>query len=243
MCIIYSIYISYDHDFRTIIQASEFNETTGLQVIQYVNKTGSWSGNIHYGFSTTFRRNGPFQLSAGIGASRNLGYASVLLENRTFMREDTRHKVDGEFGLSWANKNMRFEWITKADIASDKNGDKINGIINYHTRQYKSTISSFLNLPNNWSLSTDLSLEYRDGYLNTLINRKDWIWNARLSKSIMNGVLTFTIDAYDILQQLTGISYRITSEARTETISNVIPSYVLFHIQYRINKQPKHLPQ
>ncbi|MBD5343354.1 MAG: hypothetical protein HDR93_08940 [Bacteroides sp.] len=239
----HDIYISYDHDFRTIIQASEFNETTGLQVIQYVNKTGSWSGNIHYGFSTTFRRNGPFQLSAGIGASRNLGYASVLLENRTFMREDTRHKVDGEFGLSWANKNMRFEWITKADIASDKNGDKINGIINYHTRQYKSTISSFLNLPNNWSLSTDLSLEYRDGYLNTLINRKDWIWNARLSKSIMNGVLTFTIDAYDILQQLTGISYRITSEARTETISNVIPSYVLFHIQYRINKQPKHLPQ
>ena len=48
----------------------------------------------------------------------------------------------------------------------------------------------------------------------------------------------FAVDGYDLLQQLSNVTYMINAQARTETVSNVIPSYVLFHVYYRFNKNP-----
>ncbi|MBO4995696.1 MAG: hypothetical protein J6C78_06990, partial [Muribaculaceae bacterium] len=71
------------------------------------------------------------------------------------------------------------------------------------------------------------------------LNTTDLVWNARATKSILKGSVVFVVDAYDLLRQLTNVTYTINAQARTETVSNVIPAYVLFHIQYRWNKQPK----
>ncbi|MDE6461723.1 MAG: hypothetical protein K2L32_02975 [Muribaculaceae bacterium] len=100
-------------------------------------------------------------------------------------------------------------------------------------------VSGVCNLPRNWSISTDLNLYTRRGYSDAALNTTDLVWNARVSKSILKGSLVFALDAYDLLRQLNNVTYTINAQARTETVSNVIPSYLLFHIYYRFNKQPK----
>lgn len=55
----------------------------------------------------------------------------------------------------------------------------------------------------------------------------------------MNGSMMFAVDAYDLLHQLSNITYTVNAQARTEVKSNVVPAYVLFHIQFRFNHNPK----
>lgn len=98
--------------------------------------------------------------------------------------------------------------------------------------------SALLNFPHNWSLNTDLSLYNRRGYMDSRLNTSDVLWNARVAKSFINGNLVCTIEGYDLLRQLSNISYTVNAQYRTETVTNVIPAYFLLSIKYNFNKQP-----
>ncbi len=121
-------------------------------------------------------------------------------------------------------------------------------------RKYRSTNASFgsdltfngsygasaiLNLPRNWGQSTDLTLYTRRGYLDSRLNTTDVLWNGRVTKSFLKGSLVCAIEGYDLLRQLSNVSYTVNAQYRTETVTNVIPAYVLLSVQFRFNKQPK----
>ncbi len=76
------------------------------------------------------------------------------------------------------------------------------------------------------------------GYTDLRLNTTDVIWNARVSKSILKGAVIFILDSFDILHHLSNINYTVNAQARTETVSNVVPSYAILHIRWNINKQP-----
>ena len=99
--------------------------------------------------------------------------------------------------------------------------------------------SAILNLPRNWGLSTDLTLYTRRGYLDSRLNTTDVLWNSRVTKSFLKGSLVCAIEGYDLLRQLSNVSYTVNAQYRTETVTNVIPAYVLLSVQFRFNKQPK----
>lgn len=99
--------------------------------------------------------------------------------------------------------------------------------------------SALLNFPHNWGLNTDLSLYTRRGYMDARLNTTDVLWNARLTKSFLKGSMVCALEAYDILRQLSSVSYTVNAQYRTETVTNVIPAYFLLSFQYRFNKQPK----
>ncbi|MDE6535989.1 MAG: outer membrane beta-barrel family protein [Muribaculaceae bacterium] len=98
--------------------------------------------------------------------------------------------------------------------------------------------SALLNFPYNWGLNTDLSLYTRRGYMDSRLNTTDVLWNARVTKSFINGNLVCAIEGYDLLRQLSNVSYTVNAQYRTETVTNVIPAYFLLSIKYNFNKQP-----
>lgn len=69
--------------------------------------------------------------------------------------------------------------------------------------------------------------------------RKCIVWNAQLSKSILHGRLTFSLVGYDLLGQLSNITYTVNAQGNTETWRNVIPRYAMLRVSYNFNKQPK----
>lgn len=99
--------------------------------------------------------------------------------------------------------------------------------------------SALLNFPYNWGLNTDLSLYTRRGYMDSRLNTTDVLWNARVTKSFLKGSLICSLEGYDLLRQLSNISYTVNAQYRTETVANVIPAYFLLSIKYSFNKQPK----
>lgn len=79
----------------------------------------------------------------------------------------------------------------------------------------------------------------RRGYNDPSLNTDDVVWNARLERSILNGNLTFMVDGFDLLKNLSKVTRTVNAQGRTESYSNVIPSYFMAHIVYRLNVQPK----
>ncbi|MBR3372487.1 MAG: outer membrane beta-barrel protein [Bacteroidaceae bacterium] len=100
-------------------------------------------------------------------------------------------------------------------------------------------LTSLLNLPLGLQLSTDLTMYSRRGYASSSANTNDLVWNARLSKTFTKAGLTFALDAFDILGNLSNISQVLNSQGRTETYRNSLPRYIMAHILYRLNKKPK----
>ena len=100
-------------------------------------------------------------------------------------------------------------------------------------------VSGIFTLPLGIGLSTDLNVYTRRGFTDDRLNTSDIVWNAKLTKSILKGSTILIVEAFDMLHQLSNITYTVNAQARTETISNVVPAYVLFHVQYNFNKAPK----
>ena len=61
----------------------------------------------------------------------------------------------------------------------------------------------------------------------------------RSQKKLMRGNLVLSLVAFDILHQLSSVSYSVNSQAKVETWRNVIPQYAMLRILYRLNKEPK----
>ena len=100
-------------------------------------------------------------------------------------------------------------------------------------------LSARIPIPGGVELSTDLTLYSRRGYEERSMNTDELVWNARLAKSILKGNLTFMVDAFDILGNLSNVRRTLNAQGRTEQWRNVIPSYGMLRITYRLSKQPK----
>ena len=53
------------------------------------------------------------------------------------------------------------------------------------------------------------------------------------------GKLTLALVGYDILGDLSNLSYSVNMQGVTETWRNVIPRYGMLRVIYKFNKQPK----
>ena len=104
---------------------------------------------------------------------------------------------------------------------------------------YNFALTGRIELPGGVGFDTDLTLYSRRGYEDRTLNTNDLVWNARLTKSILGGSLTFIVDGFDILGQLSGVTRSLNAQGRTETFRNVLPSYFMAHVVYRLNIKPQ----
>ncbi len=109
----------------------------------------------------------------------------------------------------------------------------------FHAFTCRTSLAAILKLPWKLDLSTDLGLYSRTGYADENLNTSDLVWNARLSRPFFKGNLLVVVDGFDLLGQLSNVTRTLNAQGRTETYTNVMPRYTLFHIIYRLNKQPK----
>ncbi len=100
-------------------------------------------------------------------------------------------------------------------------------------------VSGKVQLPWSMELASDLTYVCRYGYSDAQMSTDQVVWNAQLSKSVLKGNLTFSLIGFDILHQLSQVSYTLNAQGRTETWRNVIPSYGMLRVIYRFNKHPK----
>ncbi|MDE6393838.1 MAG: hypothetical protein K2K77_00730, partial [Duncaniella sp.] len=59
------------------------------------------------------------------------------------------------------------------------------------------------------------------------------------SYALGKGRWVITADAFDLLHQLTNVSYAVSATGRSVVYTNTIPRYMILTVQYRFNHNPK----
>ena len=89
------------------------------------------------------------------------------------------------------------------------------------------------------TVTTDATMFSRCGYGTSMLNTDDFILNASVSQPFMKEKLIARIEAFDLLHNLSSSQYEVNAQGRTETWYRSLPHYVMLHLVYHWNRNPK----
>ncbi len=231
--------VSYTMMQHSLAYGYSYNSTTGVMTGKMYNVEGNFNTYLFQG------------LDLYLGAEKN-----IMLRNSTSLRfsrsvdlvgennpEPQRRKVNNpslreRVGVGYTFGNRQMIQLTGSMALSRYNSHSRN-FNSFMAKDFTCGFTGNFNLPHGFGISTDFNIYARRGYSDASLNKTNFVWNARASYSVLKGNLLFMVDGFDILHNLTNVFYNVNAQARTETYTNVLPRYVMVHVQWRFHKAPK----
>ena len=231
--------VNYNAVRNQIGYSSEYNRATGVYTYRPVNINGNYSvgGNVNYSMALDRKRRWNLSTTTSAQLHNNVDLITVTGSDvnprskvKTLFLNETvkinhrfgRQKVGAKAGCSWRNATSAREDFATVSAANFNYG-----------------LTGQFELPCGFQFFTDLTMYSRRGYESREMNTDELVWNARLSKQVWKKRLTLALEGFDILHNLSAVTHTLNGQGRTETYRNVIPSYGMLHVIYRLNVQPK----
>ena len=235
----FSARLQYDVKTDAIAYGYTYDRATGKRCYKPQNVDGNYllSADITYSRPLDKRR----RITLNSVTHAKLDHGVDLISEDTSV-EPTRSSVNTWWGTETMKLNYKLGkhsvgakgYIGIGHVTSSRPDFESFTLCDFHYG-----LTSLVNLPLGLQLSTDLTMYSRRGYASSSANTNDLVWNARVSKTFTKAGLTFALDAFDILGNLSNISQVLNSQGRTETYRNSLPRYIMAHLIYRLNKRPK----
>ena len=211
-----------------------YESATGIRRYKTYNVDGNWDANASYGIGLQFGKTKQITLQSLTTAS--------IVNSVDLVGEDDTEPSRNTVVTKGVNEILKLSYSlgkhsigANADVTYRNYSDMAK--MNTWTQQYG--VNALISITSALQLSTDFNVFTRSGYSNSKLNTTDLVWNARLSYSLMKGKLQLMLDGFDMLHNLSNVTYNVNAQARTETYVNVLPRYLMLHAQYRFNRQPK----
>ena len=107
------------------------------------------------------------------------------------------------------------------------------------TWDYKGDVWLSTKMPLGIDWESECVLLKRQGYASDELNKLTCDWSMGLSKSIFKNRLGLRLKAIDLLRQYKSVAYVVNERGIRETHTVSLPSYLLFSVTYKFNKNPK----
>ena len=238
-----NVMFGYDISRNKVAYGFIYDPLTGIYTYRPENINGNYGLSAGLGYMMPVDRGRKLTFSSQ--TSWNLYHNVDLMGTTASAQRSTRSsvvtqltseqvKLDLNLGKVKVGAKGRISWQNATSERKDFS------TVNVFDYQYGATLQ--WELPLNFQVHTDLNLYSRRGYESAGMNTNDLVWNARVSKTFLDGNLSLILDGFDILNQLSGTSYLINGQGQTETYRNVLPRYIMGHIVYRLNIKPKKRP-
>ncbi|MDE7115528.1 MAG: outer membrane beta-barrel protein [Muribaculaceae bacterium] len=233
----HNVYLDFqwtDNDFAT---GYRYDSSTGVRTTRTYNVSGNNYGTLQYSVNYQFGSMDAFYVENSIqGGYRNyvnmIGYDAEPMKQKVSSRSIYEH-----FRVGCSTEKL------SAMVAGGFNLDKSKSdgpmITKNNSGLWGLGTELDAKLPFNFSIGTEFRMMKRFGYVEDSMNTFDYIWNAQLGYSIAKGVWRITLDAKDILNQNKGINYRVSATGRSQTLSTVLPRYLMLTVHYRFYFKPK----
>lgn len=227
----------YDLRLNALAQSLTYDRMTGIRTYRPENVNGNW--NIGGAFSTTtaLDKEKHFTLVTytNWGYNHSVDYLNLNDAERS-IRNTVNNTTLGESLNCEFRKNGYFAGLRGNFNWSRAKGANIRTIESYN---YNYGLTGKAPLPWNLEVSADLMMYSRRGYESNLLNTDELVCNIHLSKSILHGNLVFMVDGFDLFKQLSNVRYSVNAQGQTEAYYNVMPRYFMFHVMYKLNREPK----
>lgn len=232
-------YMLSSNIYRNLLSVGyDYNTENGAKTSWMQNVNGNWSLNavqqLHLDFGNM--RRFFFENTTRLTYVSSVDFFS---ENRgdSFKNKVNIYGAGEELKFGYSNSGYKAEAFFKGNLHHYSSARSVFNTFNAGDFNYG--LRGILKLPANLQIATDFTIYSRRGYSDRQLNTNNFVWNARLSYAIPKAGITLMADGFDILHNLSDVSYGINAQSRTETYYTVLPRYFLFHIQWTFNKSPK----
>lgn len=217
-----------------------YDKTTGVRTVKPENVNGNWQLNASSGIDFPLDKNDKWRIKEGIGYNFNnsvdmSGTNESMVATKSVVKTNN---LSENLELTW-RPTSKMEYGVGGKLNLQHSTSERADFTDIHAWTFQYGLRGQIELPWNIQLSTDFTMYSRRGYSDPSMNTNELVWNARLAKRLMKGNLTIMFDGFDLLGKLSNVRRYVNAQGKSETFYNVIPSYGLLHVVYRLNKQPK----
>ena len=219
-----------------------YDSETGVRTWRMYNVDGNriYSGNNN--FSLQFGSFKQFSLSSGSNISMTRSSQMIGTQSNEIRDYTVKTRLLSQsLSLSWTIGRQSLSLngsVTDRHTSSTR--EDFNMIDANH---YKYGVSGVFRLPAGFSVSTGFNIYMRRGYGVKELDTTDKIWDMRVAYTLGKGSWVISADGFDLLHQLSNVSYSISAQGRSVVYTNTIPRYMMLSVQYRFNHNPKKLSE
>lgn len=230
----------FSYQLRAVAQGFTYNPASSVYTYRPENVKGNWMWNTSLYLTQTLgkRREWRFENTLSAQVFHSVDYASL-----SGMHEAQLNKVENvmpkeAFKLSYSARatkltlqgavTWRRTWGHHAQQQSINAFDYTYGVTGQHTiRSWKTTFE------------LEARMDSRRGYASSMMNQDEFLLNASITQSLMNGRMTIKLEGLDMLNQRSGTVYSVNAQGRSETWMRMLPNYYMLHLTYRLDRKPK----
>ena len=231
---------SADFYHRQTAQSASYDPASGVYNYKPMNVSGAYRLNAKFDISRTIdeKRYWSWQTNADAGYHHSIDHA--MLTDMTASEENVVNTLtlhdNAYIQFNKGTLNIR----ATGDIRWRHSEGKMQDFETLNATDFQYGLSARYTLPRlNTTLSADGNMYSRRGYGSSELNTDDFVLNASISQPFFKGKLIARIEAFDLLHQLSNTQYTVNAQGRTETWYRSLPHYVMAHLVYHWNKNPK----
>ncbi len=221
--------------------ATVYDRATGISTVTPINVNGNWNIEANAGISIPIDSTQKYVVgyNARYNYTNSVDYTSTT---DTPLRQEVGTNVLGNtltFDLKFSSD---FQIGLKAALDYRNSSSENVNFQTINVYDFNYGISLQYRMPWKIQFASDLTMYSRRGYSDSYMNTNELVLNTRLSRPICHGNFVLSVDAFDLLHNLTNVRYYVNAQGRSEEITNVIPSYALLRLAYKFkgkNKEKK----
>ena len=231
---------SADFYHRQTAQSASYDPASGVYNYKPMNVSGAYRLNAKFDISRTIdeKRYWSWQTNADAGYHHSIDHA--MLTGMTASEENVVNTLTLHDGAYIQYNKGTLNIRATGDIRWRHSEGKMYDFETLNATGFQYGLSARYTLPRlNTTLSADGNMYSRRGYGSSELNTDDFVLNASISQPFFKGKLIARIEAFDLLHQLSSTQYSVNAQGRTETWYRSLPHYVMAHLVYHWNKNPR----
>lgn len=228
-----------DNTYDAIVNKLSYDRPSGRKLYTYDNANGNNSTKMKWvlGMPLTSGSNLFLHNSVMYGIQQKVSLEETKYDASEIMtrkKKATVRSIDDDLRLKWKTGEQMFTLRSRFRQSYTNNSGTIS-----HPIDWEVGLLAHLHLPWNLDLANNFNLYCRRQYTTKELNTNDFVWDARLVRTFLNDKLMVVLEGFDILKQLKHVEYTQTSSYISSKSTNVIPSYMMACVVYRINHSTK----
>ena len=230
----------YAYLHNRVSEAVSFNPATGVYTYRPESVHGSYDIKVKGGIFYTLDKNKYWTVEANLDALFTHWLDHIMLAGETESHVNAVNSLTQHHKAYIQYNKGTLNIRATGDIRWRHSEGKMYDFETLNATDFQYGLSARYTLPRlNTTLSADGNMYSRRGYGSSELNTDDFVLNASVSQPFFKGKLIARIEAFDLLHQLSNTQYTVNAQGRTETWYRSLPHYVMAHLVYHWNKNPK----
>ena len=230
--------LNYNH--RDVAQAVAYDTQTSIYTFRPANVRGAYTATARFDMSSDIGKNRYWTWQVNADASYNHSLDYAMLAGETESHENTVNTtiLNDNAYIQYGRGTLNVR--ASSGVRLRHSEGKMRDFETLNATDFNYGLSARYTIPHlKTTLSADATMYSRRGYGLSGLNTDDFVLNASLSQSLWKGRVIASVEAFDLLHEVSTTQYSVNAQGRTEAWFRSLPNYVMFHLTFHWNKNPK----